>query len=318
MAVETEVHCNIEIGGQRCMKTTFSILLSIALCGMTHADVGDPPPLPEESVLESTKVVLPLDSDASRPSIELKINGKGPFLFVLDTGAQGFVIDSDLAKELKLPVVGKAAMGDPSDPQAVEVDRVRIESIELSGVLLTGVVADSWDMPEQMRRHLKGRGIFGLNMLSAFLVTFDYPSSKIVIENGALPVSSDARVLPWRVEDDGLPTVEISIEGISFDAHIDSGSPSRITLPENVKEQFVYLEKPVVVGRGRTVNSEFEVWRGTIDGNFMLGPHVIENPEVHFVSMLNSTGYANIGSSFLRTYIVAFDQTNGLIRFASP
>ena len=299
------------------MKTTFTYLLFIALSGMTHADVGDPPPLPEESVLESTKVILPLDSDASRPSIEFKINGKGPFLFVLDTGAQGFVIDTDLAKELKLPVVGKAAMGDPSDPQAVEVDRVRIESIDLGGVLLTGVVADSWDMPEQVRRHIKGRGIFGLNMLSAFLVTFDYPSSKIAIENGALPVSSDASVLPWRVEGDGLPTVEIFIEGISFDAHIDSGSPHQITLPENVKGKFAYLEEPVVVGRGRTVNSEFEVWRGTIDGNGMLGPHVIENPEVHFVSMLNSTGYANIGSSFLRNYIVEFDQTNGLIRFAS-
>ncbi len=300
------------------MKTTFTYLLFIALSGMTHADVGDPPPLPEKSVLESTKFILPLDSDASRPSIEFKINGKGPFLFVLDTGAQGFVIDTDLAKELKLPVVGKAAMGDPSDPQAVEVDRVRIESIDLGGVSLTGVVADSWDMPEQVRLHLKGRGIFGLNMLSAFLVTFDYPSSKIVIENGALPASSDARVLPWRVEGDGLPTVKISIEGISFDAHIDSGSPRQITLPENVKGKFAYLEEPVVVGRGRTVNSEFEVWRGTIDGNGMLGLHVIENPEVHFVSMLNSTGYANIGSSFLRNYIVEFDQTNGLIRFASP
>ena len=113
-------------------------------------------------------------------------------------------------------------------------------------------------------------------MLSAFLVTFDYPSSEIVVENGALPVSSDARVLPWHVEDDGLPTVKFSIEGISFDAHIDSGSPSQITLPENAKGKFAYLEEPVVVGRGRTVNSEFEVWLGKIDGNSMLGPHVIE------------------------------------------
>jgi hypothetical protein len=186
------------------MTTTFVCLLSIALSGMTYADVGDPPPLPEESVLDSTEMVLPLDSAAPRPTIEFRINGEGPFLFVFDTGAQGFIIDARLAKELKLPVVGKAAMGDPSDPQAVEVDRVKIESIDLGGVSLSGVVADSWDMPEQVRRHLKGRGIFGLNMLSAFLVTFDYPGSRIVIENGALPVSSDDSVLPWRAKDDSL------------------------------------------------------------------------------------------------------------------
>lgn len=239
------------------MKTTFLCLLSTALFGMTYADVGNSPPLPEESGLDSTEVVLPLDSDAPRPTIEFSINGEGPFLFVLDTGAQGFVIDAHLAKELKLPVVGKAAMGDPSDPQAVEVDRVKIESIDLGGVSLSEVIADSWDMPEQVRRHLRGRGIFGLNILSAFLVTFDYSGSKIVIENGALPVSGDDTVLPWGAEDGGLPTVLISIQGIAFDAHIDSGSPNQITLPENVRGKFVYLEEPVVVGRGRTVNSEF-------------------------------------------------------------
>ena len=73
------------VGERFCMKTTFTGLLCIALSGMTHADVGDSPPLPEESVLDSAKVILPLDSEAPRPSIEFKINGKGPFLFVFDT-----------------------------------------------------------------------------------------------------------------------------------------------------------------------------------------------------------------------------------------
>ena len=154
-----------------------------------------------------------------------------------------------------------------------------------------------------------------MSMLSAFLVTFDYPGSKIVIENGVLSAASGEDILPWRAVDDGLPTVKLAIGDMSFDAHIDSGSPGAIMLPENAREQFVYMTEPVVVGRGRTLNTEFEIWRGALDGNAKLGTHVIENPDLHFVPMLNSTGYANIGSSFLRDFVVTFDHRSGLIRF---
>ena len=131
------------------MIVTMGLLIATLPGTTSCAEISDPPPPPEKSVLESSKVVLPLDFGAPRPTIEAKINGKGPFLFVLDTGAHGFVINSDLAKELNLPVVGKAAMGNPSNPSAIEVDRVRIESIDLSGVSLSGVVADSWEAPKR-------------------------------------------------------------------------------------------------------------------------------------------------------------------------
>jgi len=288
-----------------------SLLVSIAFAETDNA----PPPPPEKSILRSGKAVLPLDSDAARPTIQAKINGKGPFLFVLDTGAQGFVIHADLAKELGLPIVGKDTMGDPSDPDAIEVDQVRIESVDIGPISLSGVTAISWDQPPAMKAHLKGRGIFGVSMLSAFLVTFDYPGSKIVVENGSLSAHGSDNVVEWRAKDDGLPTLEITVADVTFDAHIDSGSPSKLTLPENMKTKLSFVEEPVVVGRGRTVNSEFKVWRGTIDGVMKLGTLVVKNPDVSLVSMLDSTGYANIGTAFLRDFVITFDQTNGLIRF---
>ena len=79
------------------------LLITLLMATSAIAETKDgPTPPPEKSTLRSDKVVLPLDSDASRPTIQAKINGKGPFLFVLDTGAQGFVIYADLAKELGL------------------------------------------------------------------------------------------------------------------------------------------------------------------------------------------------------------------------
>ncbi|NKB70042.1 MAG: hypothetical protein GKR89_23465 [Candidatus Latescibacteria bacterium] len=300
------------------MKKLIIHLLPLALSATALcADSDGPPPPPEKSAMKTTQVILPLDATAPRPTIEAVINGQGPFLFILDTGAQGFVINADLARELDLPVIGTAAMGDPSDPQAIAVDRVRIESVDIGGVSLSGVVADSWDQPEAFKAHLKGRGVFGVQMLAAFLVTFDYPESQIVIENGTLAQIDSDDIIPWRAVDDGLHTVPLQIGDLSFDAHIDSGSPSQITLPENVRDKLAYIDEPVVVGRGRTVNSEFEVWAGTLDGTVNLGALSMEKPKLHFVPMLNSTGYANIGSSFLRDFVITFDHKSGLVRFRS-
>ncbi len=292
------------------------ILIVSACTSITYAQIdNDPPPPPEQSILHTERVTLPLDASAPRPTINAKINGKGPFLFVLDTGAQGFVINADLAKELHLPIVGKAAIGDPSDPSAMEVDRVRMASIDIDGVSLLGVIADSWDPPASMKGHLKGRGIFGVSMLSEFLVTFDYPGSKIVIEKGVLTKNDEHNIVEWRAKDNGLPTIKLAVGDVTFETHIDTGAPSGITLPENAREKFSYLDKPVVVGRGRTVNSEFTVWRGRLDGQAKLGKIVFENPNLHFMSMLDSTGYANIGSALLRDFVITLDHKNGLVRF---
>ncbi len=299
------------------MKVVFPrhLLIASLLATIALAETDDaPPPPPEESIMRSDRVVLPLDSDAARPTIQAKINGKGPFLFVLDTGAQGFVIHADLAKELGLPVVGKDTMGDPSAPDAIEVDRVRMESVEIGPVSLSGVIAISWEQPPAMKYHLPGRGVFGVSMLSAFLVTLDYPGSKIVIENGSLSVDDD-NVVEWRAKGNGLPTLKLTVADVTFDAHIDSGAPSKLTLPENVRKQFSYVNEPVVVGHGRTVNSAFKVWQGTLDGRVKLGTLVVNNPDLHFVSVLDSTGYANIGTAFLRDFAITLDHGNGLIRF---
>jgi len=300
------------------MKINFArhlLIFAVLTTSVLAVIDNDPPPPPEKSVLQSGRVVLPLDSEAARPTIEARINGKGPFLFVLDTGAQGFLLNADLAKELKLPVVGKAAMGDPSNPSAIEVDRVRIESIDIGGVLLSGVIADSWDQPAAMNLHLKGRGIFGVSMLSRFLVTFDYPGQKLVIENGSLSERNGENVVAWRATGDGLPTLRLTVGDVMFDAHIDSGAPGRITLPVKALKKFSYIDEPVVVGQGRTVNSSFKVWKGTLDGAVKLGTIVIDDPDLSFMSLLDETGNANIGSAFLRDFVVTLDYQNGLIRF---
>lgn len=44
-----------------------------------------------------------MDNIGGRPLVNVMINGKGPYPFILDTGASITAVDPDLIKELALP-----------------------------------------------------------------------------------------------------------------------------------------------------------------------------------------------------------------------
>src|SRR5581483_6320168 len=52
--------------------------------------------------LPAKGATFPMLSAGGRPAANVRINGKGPFLFIIDTGATRTVIDPSLAGELSL------------------------------------------------------------------------------------------------------------------------------------------------------------------------------------------------------------------------
>ena len=82
----------------------------------------------------------------NRPVVEAKVDGKGPFPFVLDTGASGTVLAATFAGAQKIPVVGRARVASPGAPTAVEADVLRIEKLELGGASITGLTAVALDL----------------------------------------------------------------------------------------------------------------------------------------------------------------------------
>ena len=282
-------------------------------------NVADTPARPEQTDLGTERTVLDFDPDGQSPLITARINGKGPFTFIFDTGAMGFIVHQDLAKELNLPVIGESHMGDPSNPEAIRVDQVRMESVTVGSIVLTGVTADSWAQPFSYGHHAGGahiRGILGLSMFADCLVTFDYEHGHLIFEKGELPPIDDKEIIAWNAGDDELPTLKLTVGDVTLDAHIDSGSPGKIMLPDKMRKKLAFKREPVVVAHARTVNSEFVIREGTFDGQVKFGSNVFNEPKLSFVTVLDSIGFANIGSSVLRKFVVSFDQKNGRVRFA--
>ncbi|MGH9369032.1 MAG: retropepsin-like aspartic protease [Thermoanaerobaculia bacterium] len=266
---------------------------------------------PERVELASPEVVAPLQMVRSRPVVDVTIDGKGPFPFVLDTGAAGTVLGADLVKELELPVVGQVRIGDPINPRAIAAKQVRIDRLAVGGATFSGMVATSMEN-SGFQEHLGARGVLGMPVFAELLLTLDFGRSEVRVGRGELPVPDGKQVISYHAGHGGTIRVPITVGSIALAADLDSGSPRGLSLPSAYMDELPLEGKPVEVGRARTVNSEFVVYGATLKGAVKIGGHSVESPALHF----NALPAANLGNEVLGRFTITIDQTNRRIRFA--
>jgi predicted aspartyl protease len=81
---------------------TSIVLLAIGLLAVGQAQmrVGPQVPVPASIQVPGDGITVPMQDMEGRPVIDVKINGKGPYRFVLDTGATTTVVSGELSREL--------------------------------------------------------------------------------------------------------------------------------------------------------------------------------------------------------------------------
>src|SRR5437868_15249929 len=90
----------------------------------------------------STVTVAPMKFRGLMPVVEVKLNGQGPFAFMIDTGAgMQADIDPSVAARLKLRSNGRAINGDPSGENDREVETATIDSIAFGNAEFLNVTA---------------------------------------------------------------------------------------------------------------------------------------------------------------------------------
>lgn len=110
----------------------------------------------------------------ARPTIEVRVAGRGPYRFLVDTGAQATVVGRDLASQLSLPHAGRAmlvATGSRQMVDLVAVDGLAFAERELN--LAAIPVLDS--------QHLGADGILGLDTLQGLRVLIDFAQRRITV-----------------------------------------------------------------------------------------------------------------------------------------
>lgn len=269
-------------------------------CAKHGGRQGLPPP---ERVVLSAPVSVPMGFVGGRPTVAVRINGRGPYEVILDTGAAGSVFSESLAIEWGLPRVGHATMTRPGGTEQAPAVLTRVETIELGGLRLEGVAAVYTDM-SQMQHHLGSpiAGVLSATMLDGLLVTYNYPAKRIEIRAGGLPAADGRMVFDWPANE-RLLSVPMEIDGHATIIDIDTGSNGGFTLPQTTTRGLAWLEGPVAAESIRTMDHSTPSAVGRLRGDIRIGQFTFSNPSIR----TNDGVLATIGYDVLKDFVLTVD-----------
>jgi predicted aspartyl protease len=114
--------------------------------------------------------------------VPVRVNGSGPYSFVLDTGATLTCVDEQLANELKLKApVGRIGFG-AGVGGAGQMRLVAIETLQVGDAKVADVTGCALDLQAIKGAGLKVRGLLGLNFLREYRVTIDFADRRLRLE----------------------------------------------------------------------------------------------------------------------------------------
>src|SRR5262249_23492627 len=142
-------------------------------------------------------VEVPFDFYRNEIIVQVKVNGKGPFNMMLDTGTDPSAVDLTTAKDLglKLHALGKPASGGGTEVNLtystvlplVEVGSFTVKDVET-------VALDLSKVSERLGKRL--HGVLGHSVLNGRIVQIDYPNR--VVRFYSQPPFSRAANTPKR------------------------------------------------------------------------------------------------------------------------
>ena len=252
-------------------------------------------------------ITIPLDISSQRPIVELMLNGNGPYHFIFDTGSSSNVIDSDLAVELGLEVVGEDPLRTPGSDNELISKRVSVPLVTFAGA---DIAQDTTMNTIALREMLPVDGILGPAFFSDYLIILDYAQSELILSTGELNEVDEA-VIPL-VQEDGIINFDVFVDGIKVEAHLDSGNPGGINIPFSLQDQLSFREEPIESGVIRTPVASFTRWQATLSGDIQVGAITYQNPDV---ALIEDFVFVNLGYQILSNLRTTIDQKNGLIKF---
>jgi len=176
-----------------------------------------------------TTAKVPFELIDNRVFVEVRLNGVGPFHFILDTGAGGFSIADDVAQRLKLQIED-AGQGNGVGEKTVRTGRTHIAKAELGPLRFEDVEVNVF--PGGDSGNVFGRkpmdGIVGLEVFQHVVVRHDYMRKVLTF---TLPGAFDYRgrgVVVHFVRTRFLPIVDADLDGVQGKFGIDTGARSAL------------------------------------------------------------------------------------------
>jgi hypothetical protein len=172
----------------------------------------------------STEAIQTFLDATQRMTLDVMIGGRGPFRFMIDTGADQSVVSAEVVQQLGLTVGDTVVVQGIS--RAVPAPTVRLQDVRFGYVAI-----ESLSAPVLPRAWLGADGYLGLDVLDGRKVTFDFQHVQIKVDQSdhrADWVNSSDIIVRTNGSNGRLKAVNSSVDGVRAYAFVDSGAEMSI------------------------------------------------------------------------------------------
>lgn len=291
--------------------------LALALLAPAPLPAADRPPAPKvrpsmpplpPAVIDDTLAIGGDDINgrkaASRMTVEVRVNDKGPYRFVVDSGADSSVIGLRAARALQLPAGTPVLLNGMTESS--QVDRVLVNTLELGTTTFHDL-----ELPALRERDIGGDGMVGIDVLVNQRLMLDFEKRVIKVEDArrTAPRLDGEIVVTARLQHGQLILTQARAGGRPVEAVIDTGSEISIgnlalrdKLMRKDKTKFTRVDMTGVTG----VTVPIDV--ATVN-ELKLGPVMLQDVPIAFADVppfavfgLDKRPALLIGSDLLETF----------------
>ena len=208
-----------------------ALLMAVAAPGSSAQDIPPPVDIPtatvgalEANAVTSAAEIIALTQDrASRMTVPVSIDGRGPFSFMIDTGSERTVVSRDVAGLLALEFAEIAKLVSIAGSKMVET--VYVPELTLGRQNYGEVIA-----PILEGHHIGADGILGLDGLQDQRILFDFIANAISVEDVTkrAPTSDFEIIVTARRRSGQLIFTDATLDGKRISVVIDTGAQSNI------------------------------------------------------------------------------------------
>ena len=269
-----------------------------AVCAVVPVSSLPIEPIREASVPIQFVTSAPVHLSYRLPSIEVYVEDRGPFRFLLDTRNRPSIVRPEFVAELGL------------EPDGLRV----LLDISIGGAKLAPVSCDIREFGEHLPGSETTQGVLSLSSFHGHQVTVDFAREELRISAQSPEHEPDPDAIRYSWDPAGHPSIPVEIAGREMTVALDIWRSGDLMMPINVADDLPYADASVAIGHVRWQDDISLVTSARLQDSLRLAGHAVVGPGV-----MSSAGFPTplIGQGILRAYAVTFDLQNELVSFGA-
>ena len=265
---------------------------------------------PETIVMPARSVVIPMELVlGGRAAVRVMLNGRGPFLLAIETGAPIVIVTERAAQAAHIERGARQIDPHITWPSGGSATALTLDSLRIGDALLRNQPV--FTGPD----FLPGvDGLLGLPAYAALLTTLDYPGKRLILAQGELPRADELEVFDV-VTMNGRMGIMIDIGGVRMPALIDTQGGSDVAVSTAVAQRLAFDAPLVEEGKVKIGDHDFTpLMAARLSSDIRIGRYALTKPIVRANSVSPGEAEAIIGLGLLREFELTLDQRNKRIR----